>query len=200
MGAGYALAYRVGLTPWERAGEAASEQLGRLMDREEHERTAPLGRALDIGCGTGRHTIELADRGWRAVGLDDVGRAVERARQRTGAASARFVVGDATDLAGAAVGADIDFFLDIGCFHGLSDKEREHYGHGVTAAATPHASLLMLAFRPGHRIVLPRGAGNADVERALPGWTIVDEEPADTSGMPAPVRRTAPRWLRLRRR
>jgi SAM-dependent methyltransferase len=121
MGAGYSLAYRVGLAPWGRAGEAGTEQFARLLDREEHERTRPLGRALDIGCGTGRHTIELAERGWTAVGLDNVERAVETAKRRTAAGSTRFVVGDATDLAAAGVGTDIDFFLDIGCFHGLSD-------------------------------------------------------------------------------
>ena len=41
-----------------------------MLDREEHDRSAPLGRALDIGCGRGQFTPELGRRGWDAVGLD----------------------------------------------------------------------------------------------------------------------------------
>jgi SAM-dependent methyltransferase len=31
-----------------------------LLDREQAERVSPLGRALDVGCGPGRYTPELA--------------------------------------------------------------------------------------------------------------------------------------------
>jgi SAM-dependent methyltransferase len=31
---------------------------------------SPNGRVLDMGCGTGRHCIELAQRGYRVVGID----------------------------------------------------------------------------------------------------------------------------------
>lgn len=44
----------------------------------------PAGRALDLGCGTGRHAIWLAQRGWSVTGVDSssVGltQAAERAR------------------------------------------------------------------------------------------------------------------------
>jgi 2-polyprenyl-3-methyl-5-hydroxy-6-metoxy-1,4-benzoquinol methylase len=43
-----------------------------LLDREETERSRPLGRALDLGCGRGQYTPELARRGWEAVGIDYV--------------------------------------------------------------------------------------------------------------------------------
>lgn len=48
MGVGYAMAYRLGITPWERAGEASAEHFAVLLDREERERERPLGRALDL--------------------------------------------------------------------------------------------------------------------------------------------------------
>jgi 2-polyprenyl-3-methyl-5-hydroxy-6-metoxy-1,4-benzoquinol methylase len=85
MSLGYQLAYRLGLTPWERAGREAATQFTGLLAREEAERTRPWGHALDLGCGTGMHTIELAERGWQATGLDAVEVAVERARRRPGA-------------------------------------------------------------------------------------------------------------------
>src|SRR3954470_3621405 len=48
---GYALAYRLGFTPWERYARAAAASIAVLLDREEADRSRPLGRALDLGCG-----------------------------------------------------------------------------------------------------------------------------------------------------
>src|SRR5512139_1621973 len=162
MSLGYQLAYRVGLTPWENAGEVAREHFSALLDREERDRTRPLGRALDLGCGTGAHTIELAERGWTAIGVDDVGRAIGKARGRAGAERATFLVGDVTDLpealAGSGAEGPVDFFLDVGCFHGLDDDQRAAEAAGVTALAAPSATALLLAFRPSGRPLLPRGA------------------------------------------
>jgi SAM-dependent methyltransferase len=196
---GYQLAYRLGVTPWERAGREAAAAFTALLAREEADRTSPWGRALDLGCGTGSHTIELAQRGWSATGLDSVEVALERARRRPGAEAARFVRGDVTRLEDADVGDDIDFFLDVGCFHGLGDDQRAAVGRGVTARATPDATLLLLAFRPGGRPLLPRGADEADVARAFPAWKVLGAEAADTTGMPKPLRSTAPQWFRLQR-
>jgi hypothetical protein len=47
----YARMYRFGITPWERYGTAAAASIATLLDREEIERSSPLGRALDLGCG-----------------------------------------------------------------------------------------------------------------------------------------------------
>src|SRR6516164_1461139 len=68
----YARLYRFGFTPWERYGTAAAASIAALLDREETERSRPLGRALDLGCGRGQYTPELARRGWEAVGIDYV--------------------------------------------------------------------------------------------------------------------------------
>jgi len=46
----------------------------------------PGGRVLDVGCGPGRHSIELAQRGYRVVGIDPSEAMIEAARARAGMA------------------------------------------------------------------------------------------------------------------
>jgi SAM-dependent methyltransferase len=79
----YARMYRFGITPWERYATAAASSIAVVLDREETGRSRPLGRALDLGCGRGLYTPELARRGWEAVGIDYVpaaGRSTSSAR------------------------------------------------------------------------------------------------------------------------
>jgi SAM-dependent methyltransferase len=196
MSLGYQVAYRLGVTPWERAGEGGALQLGLLLDREEAERSRPPGRALDLGCGTGNHTRELAARGWDAVGVDVVETALVKARAREGDTGARFVAGDVTRLHELELGS-FDFFLDIGCFHGLSATDRPAMASAVSAAANPGATLLTLCFTRRPVPLLPSGASRDDLAAAYEGWTVVDQEPADTTGLPGPLKKAAPAWYRL---
>ena len=192
----YALAYRWGITPWERYAEESAAGIATVLDREEAERSGPLGRALDLGCGRGRYTAELARRGWAAVGIDAVPRAVDAARR--GVPGARFVVGDVTDLAAAELGT-FDFFLDVGCFQGLTSAQRSAEGRGAAALAHPGATLLLLAFQRSPVRFLTGGVSQADVEAAFVGWELLSVDPADTAGLGWPLSRTAPQWYRLRR-
>ncbi len=191
MSFAFEVMYRVGFTPWERAGELGSGQLRRLVGTEPR-----TGRALDLGCGTGRHTLELAELGWEAVGIDNVQRAVERARRRPGAGKVTFTVGDVTRLADHVHGP-FSFFLDIGCFHGFNAEQRAAVGSGITKVATDDATLLMMAFGPSKVPVLPGGVTRAEIEEAFPGWHVDHVEPASTDGMPKPIRATRPSFYRL---
>ncbi len=82
MGIGYATAYRAGIIPWEKSGRIDRPTLDRLLDREEAARSDGVHRALDLGCGRGAHTKLLVDRGWDAIGVDDVRQAVDVAVRR----------------------------------------------------------------------------------------------------------------------
>jgi 2-polyprenyl-3-methyl-5-hydroxy-6-metoxy-1,4-benzoquinol methylase len=79
--ANYARMYRFGITPWERYGTAAAASITALLDREETRCSRP--RALDLGCGRGQYTPELARRGWEAVGIDHVLAAIEAAAAKS---------------------------------------------------------------------------------------------------------------------
>ncbi|MGB8019713.1 MAG: class I SAM-dependent methyltransferase [Candidatus Nanopelagicales bacterium] len=162
----YALAYRFPSTPWERAARATTASTGALLDREETQRPRPLGRALDLGCGRGFHTAELANRGgWQAVGVDLVPRAIQPANRR-GVPGTLFVVGDVTNLAGTDLGT-FDFFLDVGCLQGFNDQQRCAVGQGVTKLANPGATADPgLPAHPLRR--LHRGADQSRVAGGVP--------------------------------
>jgi SAM-dependent methyltransferase len=193
----YALAYRFGLTPWERYGKAAQATIGALLDREEAARSRPLGRALDLGCGRGQYTSELARRGWEVVGIDNIPRAIDAANRR-GVSGATFLVGDVTDLASADLGS-FDFFFDVGCFQHLTFQQRLAEGRGVFALANPGATLLMLEFQATSMRSVVGGVTRTDVETAFPAWEMLSVEPADTAGLGWLLSKTAPQWYRLRR-
>lgn len=196
----YTFAYAVGFRPWERAGRAGAEQLRELLAGAENG-GPPHGVALDIGCGTGAHTIELARRGWQAIGVDNQPRAIRLARERAREAgsNATFVEADVTDLESAGLPRDVELFLDIGCFHDLADAERRAMAGLVSALAAPGATLLLLAFEPGNRGPLPRGADRRELESTFEGWEMVTSVPAVTDGMPRPLRNAAPTWYRMQR-
>ncbi|TDD84533.1 class I SAM-dependent methyltransferase [Actinomadura darangshiensis] len=189
--------YRFGLTPWERYGKAAAASIAALLDREKAERSSPLGRALDIGCGRGQFTPELARRGWEAVGIDYVPAAIEAAKNRN-TEGVTYVVGDATDLRSADLGT-FGFFLDIGCFQGFDAPQRQAVGRGVSTLADPGSTLLMLAFGPTRLRSRIGGVSQAEVEAAFPDWELLDVQPAETAGLGWPMNRTSPQWYRLRR-
>jgi SAM-dependent methyltransferase len=194
----YTWMYHLGIRPWERYGKAAAASIAALLDREEDQRSRPLGRALDLGCGRGQYTPELARRGWQALGIDNVPAAIAQAIAR-GTSGASYVVGDVTNLPAYGLGT-FDFFLDVGCFQGLTAEQRDAEGAGVTALANPGATLLMLAFGPTLLRSLLEGVSQTQVETAFQDWDLLTVENADTRGLGWPMNQTRPKWYRLRRR
>jgi len=200
----YELAYRIGFTPWENAAKhpAAAAQIHRLLDRETQGLPAPLGRALDVGCGNGYWSVELAKRGWEVVGIDLVAAAVRRARRLVAQtdANVKIVHGSIARLREAGAGADFRFVWDFGTIHGLTPEQRAATGREIDAVTTPDATILLMAWTPGQRGPLPRGMSRDELLSMLPGWHITDEEPFDTSGLPRRVRNVGPRLYRLQRK
>ena len=149
------------------------------------------------GCGRGRHVPELVRRGWEVVGIDYAPRAIDEARARC-IDGATFVVGDVTDLPIDQLGT-FSFFFDIGCFQHLDGGQRSTAGRGITALATPAATLLMMAFsQPTPVGSFVKGISPDDVQVAFPGWDLLTVADADTTGMDWPMRTMQPMWMRLR--
>ena len=172
---GYALAYLLGFTPWERYGKAASASIAALLDREGDDRRCPPGRALDLGCGRGHYTRELAARGWVAGGVDNVPRAIDAA-SREAAHGATFVVGDVTDLWPDDRARSTSSSTSV-VSRGLKAHQRRAVGGGVSALANPGATVLMLAFGPT-RVSSVVGVSRADVEAAFPDWQLLSVDEA----------------------
>jgi SAM-dependent methyltransferase len=200
----YKLLYQVGLTPWEGSAEQTRtrDQISAMFDREQDGRDPPYGPALDLGCGGGLWSIELARRGWQVTGVDLVPKALRTARERARKAGVevRFVQGDIAALRAAEVGSGFRLLLDFGAVHGLKPAQREAVGREVSAVAAEDATLLMLAFPPGRRGPLPRGMSDADIEAAYPEWNVTKGETLDAELPKLATKDGDPCWYRLTRR
>ena len=197
----YRVLWGLGLTPWERMQAFGAEQVSAMFDREEHGRQPPYGAALDLGCGTGFWSVHLAERGWDVTGVEIVPKALRAARERAQNAGVevRFLEGSVAALRDAGTGSGFRLVLDFGTVHGLAPADVKAVAREVSAVTTDDATLLMYAFSPGRKGPTPRGLSREDVETAYAGWIVVDEEPFDSSGMPAVFNKANPRWYRLRR-
>jgi len=201
----YRLAYSVGFHPWEDAEKESGfvDKITELFSREEAGHTPPFGRALDLGCGSGIWGVQLAKRGWQVTGVDNVDKAIARAKERIAAAGVEMSVvkGDVTRLEEAAVGADYRLVLDSGTFHDFDERQRISMGRGVDAICSADATVYLLVW-PKRVRPLIRGASQDEIERAFPAWEITDIEPSGFV-LPKPLQlllRPDEHWYRLRRK
>ncbi len=192
----YPLLYRFGITPWNR--DAVPTRVVEVVD----ERSSP-GRALDLGCGTGRDAVYLAEHGWTVTAIDGVKQAIDAARERSRGAGVdvNWILGDVTELEKLGLGDGFDFVLDRGCFHGLSERERERCAQGVTGLTGPGARLLLFAFQPRRLGLGPRGITAEEAQAKFgPTWDVVSVTPDTDLDRPPPwLGNARPTWYLLAR-
>ena len=194
----FELAYLFGYAPWDRWRGKPLKRLRELFEGPEALRP---GRVLDLGCGMGQATIYLAQLGWKATGIDAVERALRVARRRAAGCgvNVEFVNGDVTHLDRAGIVGPFDLFLDLGCFHILSDQERQSYSESIVRVAAADARLVLFAFSPNRNLLGPRGAERQDVERSFsPDWTVVWSVPENELPYRTP-RGASATWYLLQR-
>jgi SAM-dependent methyltransferase len=105
---------------------------------------APPARVLDICSGYGRHSVELARRGFTVAGVDISEMQVRHALQHASSAgvSTGFVVGDARALpVGGPFDAAINMFLSFGYF--ASDAESQAMLDGISRVLRRGGRLLI---------------------------------------------------------
>lgn len=113
----------------------------------------PTARVLDVPCGLGRHTVELAARGFHVTGIDASAEALDAARRAAAGASAEFRLADMRDLPG---NAEFDAAYSMGNsfgYHGVDGARR--FVRAIAAALRPDARFVLDASMAAESI-LPR--------------------------------------------
>ncbi|MDP4510051.1 class I SAM-dependent methyltransferase [Nonomuraea turcica] len=190
----YRLAYRLGLTIWERPTPPAD-----LVTLVEGPSALRPRRALDLGCGTGTDTIYLATHGWEVTAIDMVPKALAAARRNATAAGVapRFIEGDVTRLHDLGVGDGYTLLVDFGCFHTLPEDRRPAYVTSVSQAATSRARLLLYGFsRPPKAAPMRADLTVEEVRQRFShaGWELLSAERASAEALGIGVRRADDRF------
>jgi SAM-dependent methyltransferase len=178
----YRTAYVLHLNVWDRTLPPPV-----LVELIEGPSRLPPRRALDLGCGGGTEAIYLARHGWDVTGVDLMPRALAIARRRAARAgvSPRFLVGDTTRLRESGVGADYDLLVDYGCYHTLPADRRDAYADGVSEAAAPGATYLLLGFA-NPRFPMQAGVSANEVRARFSsrGWEVVRADRLAAAAIP----------------
>jgi 2-polyprenyl-3-methyl-5-hydroxy-6-metoxy-1,4-benzoquinol methylase len=140
-GAGFDAMY-AGTPPWD---------IGRPQPAflELADRGLVRGRVLDVGCGTGEHTLMASALGLEATGIDSSPTAIDLAKRkaRERGLEARFILWDALELPALAQGEGrFDTVLDCGLFHVFDDDDRATFVTGLRSIIAPGGRYFMLCF------------------------------------------------------
>jgi SAM-dependent methyltransferase len=152
------------------------------------------GSVLDVGCGTGEHTLYLAQLGYEVWGIDASPTAIKKAQEKSSArgVSATFRVADALKLK--ELGRTFDIVIDSGLFHVFSDEERLLFRRSLESVLRHEGIYYLLCFNdqestggPG-----PRRVSQAEIYTTFrEGWKVNEiratrfETNARKEGMPA---------------
>ena len=136
-------------------------------------RSCPVGRAIDLGCGTGTNCITLSQLGWQVTGVDFVPAAIDQARKKARKAglSPDLRVADVSRLPG--IEGPFDFALDLGCYHSLDEREKSAYLDQLDRILIPGSQWFMYGFLrlPGQSAT--SGISAQDLERLQNDFRLV---------------------------
>lgn len=131
--------YASGETPWD--SDEPESELVRFLDSG----AVSPGRALDVGSGTGTHSLWLAEKGFDVVGIDIAPLATEAARAKLAGRSLRCRFETIDFLTSPVPDGPYDFVFDRGCFHVFdSADDRARFAARVAALLAPSGVWLSL--------------------------------------------------------
>ena len=138
----YSKAKRPEDLPWHR------EEMPEWLSPAVAKRTKP-GRFLDLGCGTGVYSAQLARKGWDVTAVDFTHEALEMARDRARSAGVKvnFVQADVLTWEGAGA---FDIVMDSGCLHSLKPADRSRYKDQILKWLIPGADYILIHFGRRH--------------------------------------------------
>jgi SAM-dependent methyltransferase len=144
--------------PWHREQPA-------LLEQAVAGRGTP-GSALDVGCGSGVHTIYLAQQGYSVVGLDFVPAALEAASARAEAAGVAVELHEC-DVVDYQAPAPFDVVLDSGCLHHLPKAKVAAYRRRLDEWLAPGGDFVLVHFAHRGRIPIPMGPNHLTRDQAV---------------------------------
>ena len=132
----------------EKALDRAPAEASALASLFGKNGVPPGGRVLDMACGIGRHSIPLAQLGYRVTGVDISPLYVKKAKERAAATGVdvRFFVGDGQE-AGAMLDTygPFDAFINMFTSHGFYGREGDlSLFRQLQQLASPGAVLVVL--------------------------------------------------------
>ncbi len=132
----YELAYRISKPRWD--DDQIPPQVAQLVSDNGY-----TGNVIDLGCGTGTHSIYLAQQGFNVTGIDISQTAIQRALEKASQAGVKveFIVHDVTRLD--FIRGLYDMALDVGCLHGLGASDQQRYALELTRLMHSASTLLV---------------------------------------------------------
>lgn len=148
----------------------------------ELERDGEIGGAvLDPGCGTGEHTILLAELGYDVLGVDSAPRAIALAEANAADRDvvARFAVADALEL----TGGPYDTVVDSALFHVFGEDDQRRYARSLHGVCRPGATVHVLALADVEPALGPRVAESVFPSVFADGWRLERVRPTTYQGV-----------------
>jgi SAM-dependent methyltransferase len=107
------------------------------------------GKALDVGCGSGEHSVWLAKHGFEVTGIDIFAEALTMASHiaRQNQLNIRFLN---CDLFAFDPGDQFDLVYDSGCLHSLVGGERKQYKKQLLEWLKPNAAFILMHWGKRH--------------------------------------------------